>query len=121
MYKIIDPQIITNNTGGNPSLAKQFIELYLIQLPKDWDDLQKAITESDLQKIKDRAHHIKPTMEYIGAIGMRIAFQKMEDMASIKVTISKIISLNKELSIMYQDLMNDLKRFKHSLNNCHTD
>lgn len=115
MYKIIDPETITNNTGGNPSLAEQFIELYLIQLPKDWADLQKVITESDLQKIKDKAHHIKPTMEYIGATGMRIAFQKMEDIAAIKGAIHKIVSLNRELSIMYQDLMNDLKRFKSSL------
>ncbi len=63
----IDIELINQNMFDNPELIKQFVSMYLIQTPVDLDKLRQALSEGDLQKVGDAAHHIKPTMDYIGA------------------------------------------------------
>ena len=74
----------------NSEMIKQFLELYLVQIPVDLQELKKAVQQGNHNDIANKAHHIKPTMEYIGAIPLRVKFQQLESAGKDQIDLAEI-------------------------------
>ncbi len=60
--KSVDLAYLKELSGGNPGFEKEMIELFIHKVPSDFGDLQKAITDGDMDSIKKLAHLLKSTM-----------------------------------------------------------
>lgn len=89
-FKIINPTVIQESMMHSDELIKQFIELYLFQCPLDFEVLTTSISQKNLKEIAAAAHHIKPTMEYIGASNLRVEFQELENLSNKGASIEEI-------------------------------
>ncbi len=110
-YKIINPVVIRQSMMNNDNMIKQFIELYIIQSPVDFENLKKAMSEKNHTIICAAAHHIKPTMEYIGASELRINFQELERLANQKENMDKLDQKYDEIKPKFELLIQELKEY----------
>ncbi|MDR2284682.1 MAG: Hpt domain-containing protein [Sphingobacterium sp.] len=110
-YKIINPESINKSMMGNPKMVKQFIEMYIEQSPLDFQVLAQSLTNNDKTAIGDSAHHIKPTMEYIGASKLRAAFQELENMGRDGIEMETIRIKFEEIKSDFDLMITELKSF----------
>ena len=89
-YQTINPATIAENMMQNAGLIRQFLTLYLQQIPEDFQQLKEALVTQNHAEIASKAHHIKPTMEYIGATVLRQKFQEIESAAKNQLAITLI-------------------------------
>ncbi|MFZ4863716.1 Hpt domain-containing protein [Sphingobacterium sp. Mn56C] len=107
-FKLINPQEITAAMMDNNTLIKQFVEMYLFQSPIDFQALQQSIKNENKQSIADHAHHIKPTMAYIGAKTLQNNFQELEDLgksgAEMTIIRDKFQRVHTDFNCMLKEL-----------------
>lgn len=114
-YIFIDPAAIRENLMHNTSLIRQFLQLYQSQIPTDLLALQDAVNSKNHQDISSRAHHIKPTMEYIGATDLRAGLQKLETTAKEELPIEQLQTIFDELEKKFELLLREIDDFLNSL------
>ncbi|MCI0920208.1 Hpt domain-containing protein [Sphingobacterium rhinopitheci] len=110
-YKIINPTVIHESMMNNDSMVKQFVELYIAQCPLDFEALAQTIKQGDHKAISSAAHHIKPTMEYIGASNLRAHFQELEKLGSKESDIADIIKKFEEIKPKFELMLEELRYF----------
>lgn len=110
-FEVINPEIIRESMMNNDNMIKQFVELYILQCPIDFDALAKSIEKGDPKEISSTAHHIKPTMEYIGASNLRINFQELEKLGAQNARIEDIIKKYEEIKPKFELMLEELKSF----------
>lgn len=115
IYKHIKPEIIEQSMFNNEEMIKEFIALYRTQTPIDFEKLTKAVQQTDHQQIMSAAHHIKPTMEYIGASYLKDQLQLLETSAKEMAAIDHIQSQFNSLKIVFDELFNELEQYEKSL------
>ncbi|UIR56636.1 Hpt domain-containing protein [Sphingobacterium sp. SRCM116780] len=115
MYKHIKSAIIEQNMFSNSDMIKQFVGLYCTQTPLDFEKLEKAVLQQDYKGIGDAAHHIKPTMEYIGASHLRDHLQKIELLAKEMNDINSIQIEFLSLKPQFEELYTELEHYEKSL------
>jgi len=111
----IDIELISQNMFDNPELIKQFVSMYLIQTPVDLDKLRHALVEGDLQMIGDAAHHIKPTMDYIGAFYLKEKFEELETNAKNKESIEGLRATFDIIDIEMKELLFELEQYEKTI------
>lgn len=114
-FQIINPDTIQKSMLENKAMIQQFIELYLIQCPVDFQELDESVQTRDHIAISSAAHHIKPTMSYIGAVDLKEHLQQIEDMANQKINISSILEKYEEIKSMYNRLIEELTYYNNNL------
>lgn len=114
-YIIINPEVIQRSMMGNPSMAKQFVEMYIDQSPIDFAALEESFNTANPRNIGDCAHHIKPTMEYIGASALRHAFQDLENMGNTGTSIEIMTQHFNEIKPKFELMIEELKKFSIEL------
>ncbi len=77
-------------SGGNTQLIKEILELFIKQTPPDMELLATYIEQEDWENVYRQAHHIKPTLAYVGANGMREELQKIESLAKNRQDLDSI-------------------------------
>lgn len=97
LYKLINPSIIQENLMNNRELTLQFVDLYRTQIPIDLQALKDVVALAAYSEIANKAHHIKPTMEYIGAHALREKLQQLEYAGRSKTEITHINTLFLEI------------------------
>lgn len=115
MYKVINPDTIKASMLNNDDIIKQFIALYLQQTPIDFDNLKDAVNSNNMDGITQYAHHIKPTMEYIGATELRENLQFLEDLAKSKAPIEDIQKTFNIIYAKYETLLDELNVYLNTL------
>lgn len=114
-YSLINPSIIQENLMNNQELIRQFLDLYQEQIPMDLQELKDAVTSEVHVEIADKAHHIKPTMEYIGARTLREKLQQLEDAGKNGAEISHIHTLFLEIEQDMTTLLQELTNYKQEV------
>lgn len=114
-YTIIAPEAIQNSMMGNKEMIKQFVQLYLTQSAVDFQNLENSIRSKVKSDIASSAHHIKPTMEYIGAIDLRTAFQQLETLAKQDADLTHIMEKFEMLKPSFEIMLQELKVFLDQL------
>ena len=96
---------------NNVTIVKQFLALYQTQIPIDFEELRKAVDAADHTEISSRAHHVKPTLGYIGATSLQAKFQEMEYAGKNKEDMASIILKFKILESEYELLMKEINQY----------
>ncbi|WP_312191790.1 Hpt domain-containing protein [Sphingobacterium sp.] len=111
----IDIDLINQNMFEDPALIRQFVATYLIQTPVDLGNLHHALLEGDFQKIGDAAHHIKPTMDYIGAFHLREKFEELETYARNQYSLEGLRAKFEVLAIEMKELLFELEQYEKTI------
>ncbi|HAE68889.1 MULTISPECIES: Hpt domain-containing protein [Sphingobacterium] len=111
----IDIELINQNMFDNQDLIKQFVSMYLIQTPVDFDKLREAVAEGDLQKIGDTAHHIKPTMDYIGAFHLKEKFEELETNSKNEASLDSLRATFGVIDIEMKELLFELEQYEKTI------
>lgn len=114
-YTLIDPHVIQANLMQNSALITQFLQLYLVQIPVDLNALKEAIGSKDPVEISNKAHHIKPTMEYIGATSLRAELQELETAAKNGEDMQQLEKLFDILLPKFDTLLVEIKDYLQQL------
>ncbi|TJZ54819.1 Hpt domain-containing protein [Sphingobacterium olei] len=114
-YQIIKPELVQSSMMNNTEMIKQFLGLYLHQLPVDFGNLTVAVLGKNKADIARYAHHIKPTMEYIGASEMRINFQELETLAKSNASMEELERIFNTIDVRFGTLMSELKSYLENL------
>lgn len=77
-------------SGGNTLLIKEILQLFVKQTPPDMELLGSYIQQGDWENVYRQAHHIKPTLAYVGANGMREELQVIESIARNRQDLDSI-------------------------------
>ena len=100
-------------SGGNTQLIKEILQLFVQQTPPDIELLSSYIEQEEWEKAYKQAHHIKPTLAYVGANGMRSELQEIETLAKnqqeLPLISTKLKELTPKLEILYEELRAYLK------------
>lgn len=111
----INIDLISQNMFDNSDLIKQFVSMYLIQTPVDLDNLRHAVAGDDHQKIADAAHHIKPTMDYIGAFHLKDKFEEIEASAKNHESLEGLRATFDVLDIEMKELIFELEQYEKTI------
>lgn len=115
-FNIINPSIISETLTHNMEMIKQFMELYKTQIPIDFNSLKTAIQQENQKEIASITHHIKPTMNYIGADALKSKLEEIEYLAKNNKGISAIHQQFDLLNNDYELLMDEIDRYLQTLN-----
>lgn len=110
-FKIINPDVIRESLMHNQSMIKQFIDLYLVQCPIDFQVLTNNLEKRIPKEIGSAAHHIKPTMAYIGAYELKENFQELEKLGNNNERLEDIIKKYEEIKPKFELMLEELKEF----------
>lgn len=110
-YQIIKPEVIRASTMNDKAMTRQFVEMYLVQCPLDFEDLEVNIVQRDRIGIENASHHIKPTMAYIGADSLRLDFQELENLARKQRDFTLISDKFISIKTRFHQLLSELKVF----------
>ena len=108
-YTIIQPDQFSTNLMHSKEIIHQMIDLYLDQGRQDFAALQQAIDQHNFAEIHSAAHHIKPTMQYIGADDLKNKFQQLEDLASDAQPANKQ-QVNESIDQLFSSIKKDFQR-----------
>lgn len=111
MYKHIKPEAIAENMFHNADMMREFVALYQTQTPIDFNKLLAAVENEDFKSISDAAHHIKPTMAYIGATHLKDALQEIELLAKENQDLSQIQAEVHVLTPQFEELYLELQQY----------
>jgi HPt (histidine-containing phosphotransfer) domain-containing protein len=110
-YQFIKPEVIHASMMNDREMTRQFVEMYLIQCPMDFERLESSISQKDQIAIGHASHHIKPTMAYIGANELHLDFQELEDLARKQDDFDLIINKFNHLKQRFEALLSELSAF----------
>lgn len=114
-YNQINTSAIRENLMDSNELIIQFLSLYQEQIPTDVQALKAAVDSGIHVEIANKAHYIKPTMEYIGAQDLRKKLQQLEYAGKNNTELSSIEVLYQEIEADVQVLLQEIADFRQSL------
>lgn len=103
-------------SGGEISLIREMVQLFINQTPDFLSQLAGFIAEKDWDNIRSMAHHIKPTLSYMGTEDMRNALQEIERKAAEKRDYDQIVAefgpLKQRFEVLFAELNDYLPTLK---------
>lgn len=85
---IIDPQAIANlrslNPGDNDEFLREITGIFLEDTPLRITELDQSLLAGDVSKFTRAAHSIKGSSANLGAIGLRVAAEQLEQQSRTK-------------------------------------
>lgn len=112
-FEQADLTYLMDLSNGNTQLIREIIELFIKQTPADMELLSTHIDQEEWEKAFKQAHHIKPTLAYVGANQLRQELQKIEDAAKhqqhLDTIAAKYAAMLPRLDVLYGELNAYLK------------
>lgn len=112
-FEHADLAYLMDLSSGNTQLIREILELFIKQTPPDMELLSTYIKQKDWENAYKQAHHIKPTLAYVGANQMRQELQEIEDNAKYQQNIdgiaAKLATMLPRLEVLYGELNAYLK------------
>lgn len=107
-FEQADLAYLMDLSSGNTQLIREILELFIKQTPPDVELLATYIKQEDWENAYRQAHHIKPTLAYVGANQMRQELQEIEDDARHRQHVdgiaAKLSSMLPRLDVLYGEL-----------------
>lgn len=114
-FEQADLTYLMDLSNGNKQLIREILELFIKQTPADMELLSTHIDQKDWEKAFKQAHHIKPTLAYVGANQLRQELQEIEDAAKHQQHLDSIAAKHAamlpRLEVLYGELKAYLKAF----------
>ena len=100
-------------SDGNENFYKEFISLFLTSAPTAISEMEKSYISKDFFSLRQIAHKIKPSFNYVGLKELNLAAAKIEELAAkesdsaeIKALIDKIKSVSE---IAFKELEEEVR------------
>jgi len=115
-FKEANMKYLMDLSGGEPSIMREMVHLFVTQTPFHLEQLAGFIENRDWENIRSMAHHIKPTLSYMGAENMRMILQEIEKMAEEKRDYDQIVAdfipLRQRFEVLFVELADYLATLK---------
>ncbi len=98
-------------SNGNPQLIREIIQLFIKQTPEDMELLSTYIKQGEWEKAYRQAHHIKPTLAYVGANQMRQELQEIESLAKNRQDLHSLRDRFDKLTPRFNTLYKELETY----------
>jgi len=107
-FEQADLAYLLDLSSGNTQLIREIVELFIKQTPADVELLANYIEQKDWENAYKQAHHIKPTLAYVGANHMRQELQEIENDAKLRQhtdeIAGKLATMLPRLEVLYGEL-----------------
>lgn len=110
--KYTDLTMLKKMADGNDQFIKDFITLFLETAPATIMGMQKALSEKDWIQLKNLAHKLKPSFNYLGIMQLTDAAATIEknvvkqlDMEVIPTLVDQIVEIS---NIAFTELKNEI-------------
>lgn len=110
-FKEANLNFLLELSGGETSIIKEMLEMFLTLTPEHLEQLSAHIKNQDWEKIRAMAHHIKPTLSYMGAENMRGIMQEIETLANEKRDYEIIVNEFEAVYPRFQTLFEELRNY----------
>ena len=107
--KTIDLRFLIESIGNNNSLIVETIDVFLEQMPEDYDMLREAVKDKDYAQIKNYAHKMKSTASLMGMEETERTLIEIENISAEGKGIEKIQQLNNRLNELCNKSMDEIK------------
>jgi HPt (histidine-containing phosphotransfer) domain-containing protein len=102
-------------SGGNNTIVVDIIQLFLQQTPGDFDTLTQHVESSNWEAAYKMAHHIKPTLAYVGANDMRDELNLVERTLKSGTELETILPRLGQVRVRLETLYAELKQYLEAL------
>ncbi|HAZ04309.1 MAG: hypothetical protein A2W90_23205 [Bacteroidetes bacterium GWF2_42_66] len=104
--KLINLSYLNEITGGEPEIVKEFIQLFLDQIPEFRDGLQNLLAEKKYKELGELAHKAKSSVMTFGMEDLGIKLKKLQ----LKTQVLENIDSYPEDVKLFTDLMNQAEK-----------
>lgn len=109
-FEEADLSYLTDLAAGDPSIIRELLTMFVDKTPKDVSKLAEYVSKKEWPGTASMAHHIKPTLAYVGAEDMRLEMQWLEDATKrTEIPESEIVErfnlLKKRFAILVEELI----------------
>ena len=80
----IDWQHLHALADGDDEFESELLQMFVEDTFSHLELLKAAIAANDIQQLRREAHHLKGTSANVGAVAMRLAAEKLEQLARIQ-------------------------------------
>lgn len=94
---------------GNEPQILNMVSVFIDQISKSIDEIEKAYVENDFLKIKNLAHKTKPTLTYFGTAKLEKEFIETELLISKEIISTELEQKIKRLQLMANEVVTELK------------
>lgn len=112
LYKEADSVSMVDYLGEDLTIQKTMLELFMKQTPDDLQLLVNYIASANYQDAAAQAHRMKPTLNYVGAINLRVELESLEQDLIESVAVEKKIA---EIQLRFELLFTELSTYLDSL------
>lgn len=83
--------------GGNSSFFKEFIALFVQNIPLSLTDLEEGVKDKDWEKVRQAAHKMKPSVNYVGLKQTYEIVMKVEKFSKEEINLDDVPSMVKQI------------------------
>jgi HPt (histidine-containing phosphotransfer) domain-containing protein len=110
---LINLDFLREISDGNESFFKEFIQLFLNSAPQAIIDMQSCYDQKNWEALRQAAHKIKPSFNYIGLKELNQASARIEENAKNKSCFDEIPGLIDKIrtscEIAFKELKSEIK------------
>lgn len=114
-YQEANLEYLEDFSSGNYDIVKEIITLFLEQTPNDLNTLDQELSNRNWVAAKTMAHHIKPTLFYVGAEDLRNQLQFIESHILDYNQQPQIVALFQTVKSRFEILFVELKDYMDQL------
>ncbi|WP_194852347.1 Hpt domain-containing protein [Nonlabens antarcticus] len=115
---ILELEQLRESFGDDPDTFIAVLEMFMIEVPNDYDDLQNKMDINDFYASGLLAHKVKSSYRMIGMEEETLLLQEIEDRAKRKEELDEIPALFEKFKAMYPEglklIMRTIKHLKKS-------
>lgn len=114
-FKEANMDYLMDLSGGEQSIIREMVQLFVSQTPGYLEELAGFIENRDWENTLSMAHHIKPTLSYMGAEDLRNILQEIERMAIENQDYDRIVATFAPLQQRFEVLFAELNLYLETL------
>ena len=104
--KLINLSYLNEVTGGEPEIMKEFIQMFLDQIPEFRDGLQKYLNEKRYKELGELAHKAKSSVMTFGLEDLGMQLKKLQ----LKTQVLEGIETYPDFVKMFCDKMDQTEK-----------
>lgn len=112
----VDFKELHDMTGGNRQFLVEMIELFLEKNPRDLEELENALAQTDYEGIRAISHRMKTSVGFMGLKHLTAPLNEMETLADQK---EKPDTIKRHFTTVKNDCAIAAEEFQHALNDLH--
>lgn len=114
-HHTFDPEIIHDLANGNIQFMKEMVAIFIEDVPVACNEMNTALSRSDMKTLGELAHKVKSSVGMIGATNLHALVANIENEAIAGNANNTVGSLLEKLDSEVSTCCSDLKTFVDSL------